>query len=493
MKTKIYYNDLKLNNLILLILILAAFACNQVPDSVEKLNIIPKIFPDYTNVTIPANIAPLNFTMDSCDFIKAVFTGKGNEFEVDGKNNIVIPDSKWANLLKNSKEDSLQVIITVKKNGKWIQYLPFSIYVSIDEMDDYLVYRRIAPGYQKWSKMGLYQRNLTNFDESAIVNSDMLPGTCMNCHSFANNDPNTMQMHFRMENSGTILIREGKIEKLNTKTDQTISNCVYPYWHPSGKFISYSVDKTAQMFHSQSDKRIDVFDSESDIVVYDIDQNELFTNPAIATKENFEVAQSFSADGKKLFFCSAKARKMPDEFDQVKYSLCMIDFDADSAKISGSVDTLISAYTTGKSVSFPRMSPNGKFLLFSMADYGYFQIWHKESDLYLMNISDRKYFPLTGLNSPEADSYHSWSSNSKWIVTASRRIDGLYSHPFISHVDESGKTTKAFVIPQKSPTFYYDFMYSFNVPEFVKGSVTTDKYEVEKVLKSKGKQVNFRN
>jgi len=321
----------------------------------------------------------------------------------------------------------------------------------------------------------------------------MLPGTCMNCHSFANGDPKTMMVHFRMANNGTVLIRDGKVEKLNTKTDQTISNCVYPYWHPSGNYIAYSVNKTAQMFHSESDKRIEVFDSESDIVIYDVNQNELFTNAAISTKENFEVTPSFSADGKKLFFCSSKARKMPDEYDQVKYSLCVTDFDIDSAKISNKVDTLVSAYKTGKSVSFPRISPDGKLLLFSLSAYGYFHIWHKDADLYLMNLSDTTYFPVTGLNSNDADSYHYWSSNGRWIVTASRRMDGLYSHPYMCYVDKNGKSGKAFMLPQKSPDFYREFMYSFNVPEFVKSKVETDSYEIEKVIKGKAKQVIFKN
>ena len=71
----------------------------------------------------------------------------------------------------------------------------------------------------------------------------------------------------------------------------------------------------------------------------------------------------------------------------------------------------------------------------------------------------------------QVESYHSWSSNSRWFVFSSRRIDGLYTRPYIAYVDEDGKVGKPFLLPQKDAGFYQSFMKSFNIPEFITGKV----------------------
>ena len=79
--------------------------------------------------------------------------------------------------------------------------------------------------------------------------------------------------------------------------------------------------------------------------------------------------------------------------------------------------------------------------------------------------------PLVEVNSDDVESYHSWSSNSRWFVFSSRRIDGLYTRPYIAYVDEDGKVGKPFLLPQKDAGFYQSFMKSFNIPEFITGKV----------------------
>ena len=65
----------------------------------------------------------------------------------------------------------------------------------------------------------------------------------------------------------------------------------------------------------------------------------------------------------------------------------------------------------------------------------------------------------------KSDSYHSWSSNSRWFVFASKRGDGQYGKPYFCHLDADGNTTKPFVLPQKSSRFYLYNLKSFNVPD----------------------------
>lgn len=227
--------------------------------------------------------------------------------------------------------------------------------------------------------------------------------------------------------------------------------------------------------------RIEVYDLKSDVVVYDTEKHEIITSSLLHGMDAFESFPSFSPDGRTMYFCSAEyVEEMPFDFEDVHYSLCSISFDPETRSFGTQVDTLYNARTEGYSVSFPRVSPDGKYLMFTLSDYGGFSIWHKDADLYLMDLSTGNYFPMENANSQDADSYHSWSSNSRWVVFSSRRIDGLYTRPHIAYVSETGEVGKTFVLPQKDVDFYHRFMYSYNVPEFVKGKVKDNRREIKK-------------
>jgi hypothetical protein len=144
------------------------------------------------------------------------------------------------------------------------------------------------------------------------------------------------------------------------------------------------------------------------------------------------------------------------------------------------------------SVSFPRVSPNGQFLMYTVSRYGNFSIWHKDADLRLIDLIKNRTIDLTNVNSKLAESYHSWSSDSKWFVFSSRRVDGLYTRPFFAHLESDGVTTKPFMLPQKDPDFYDLFLKSYNIPEFITGPVTVSHSAIEKIARyDKGKDVKF--
>lgn len=270
---------------------------------------------------------------------------------------------------------------------------------------------------------------------------------------------------------GTILVDGDKIEKLNTKTKETISPLVYPSWHPSGKYVAFSVNTTKQAFHLNDRNRVEVYDEASDVVVYDVEKHEIVTASNIFSKDAFETFPTFSPDGKTLYFCTAEARPIPQEYSEVKYNLCSVSFDPVTRAFGAQVDTLYNAKSGGMSASFPRVSPDGRYLLYTLSGYGNFSIWHKDADLYMADLQTGTSRPLVEVNSDDVESYHSWSSNSRWFVFSSRRIDGLYTRPYIAYVDEYGKVGKPFLLPQKDAGFYQSFMKSFNIPEFITGKV----------------------
>lgn len=467
-------------------------SCSKPDDLFRDQDSLPVIFPDYCDVTVPMNIAPLNFMLvDDSEKLIAYIAGPNDKISVRGRDKIIIPAARWSKLLKNNTGGSLSVTLFARIEGEWNRYQPFSINIRSEPVDPWIVYRLIAPGYETWSEMGIYQRNLTTFNQEPIINNRLLPGACMNCHSFRSNDPENMMLHLRGNIGGTILVQDRKNVRLNTKTRETISNCVYPYWHPSEDFIAYSVNNIQQVFHSVKEKRIEVFDFRSDIVVYDIRDNKIITSKIISSDESFETFPSFTPDGKSLLFCSAKKGVQPDEYDKIKYSLCKVDFDASSGTFGDRIDTLVSSFQTGKSVSYPRVSPDGKYLVFTLSDYGNFSIWHREADLYQLEMNTGDFRPIEAINSSETESYHSWSSNSRWMIFSSRRTDGLYTRPFIAFADEEGTFSKPFMVPQKDPEYYQMSLRSFNVPEFVTGKVTSDGRSMLKAIGSPAKDVNF--
>ena len=470
---------------VIVLSVLAIMSCGRVVPSgklVEDYN----IFPDYKEVTVPPNIAPLNFCMSGSSAYALTVEGAGAAFSVKSRKGCFhLPAGKWKRLLKASKGSDLHFSIAVRQDGKWLEMNPFTIHVAEEEASPYIAYRLIPPGYGMWRRMGIYQRNIESFRQTPVYENKLTGDNCVNCHSFPSRDPSSMVFHMRARNGGTVLIEDGEVHKLNTKTDSTISNLVYPYWHPSGKFIAFSVNKTFQTYHMTGTERIEVYDSASDVVVLDLDAREILSCPLLKSGASFETFPSFSPDGKSLYFCTSKAvGEMPADYMDVHYSLCRIDFDPDTRSFGEKVDTLFNAGDCS-SVSFPRVSPDGRFLVFTRHEFGTFSIWHSDADLWCVDLSDGRLFPLTAANSPEStDSYHSWSAESRWLVFSSRRADGLYTRPYFTYVSEDGTASKAFMLPQKNPRKYYrELMFSYNIPEFIDGKVKSDRHGIASVMR----------
>ncbi len=471
--------------------LMALFLCTSCGERIivveQQLNEETAIYPDYKEVTIPVNIAPLNISLLDMDDAQLILEGEdGDGFQVATRKGFFdIPKNKWSQLLDANKGKKIKLTICKQVEGKWSALTPFYIHIAQEPIDKYIAYRLIPPDYELWNKMGIYERNLESFEESAIYENTTGDYNCANCHSFLNGNPKQFMFHTRETHPGTLVFKNGQLEKLNTKTDETISFLVYPYWHPDGRYIVFSVNSTRQAFHANNLNRVEVYDSASDVVVYDTEKHQVMSCDLLKADSVFETFPSFSADGKSIYFCSAKAvNPMPYEYQKVHYDLCRIDFNSATGEFGTQVDTLFHASSIGKSVSLPRESPDGKFLTFVLHQYGNFSIWHKDADLYTIDLASGESYPFEKANSNNVESYHSWSRNSKWMVFSSRRDDGLYTRPYICYIDETGKAHKAFMLPQQNPKKYYqDLMLSYNIPEFITEKVVVSQKAIEKMLK----------
>ena len=455
-------------------------ACVPSPKDIQMVEALPNIFPDYINVTVPAEIAPLNFNVmyENTEAVEVKVEERGEKKVLTlAKGNLAsFNEEEWHNLLSANKGGEISLTVTALQGGQWKQYEPFSIYVSEFPLEDYgLTYRRIAPGYEVYSKMGIYQRCLSNFDEEAIIENTVSPGACLNCHTSNATKPNEFTFHLRGQHGATMVQKNGNREWLKARNDSLGGSMVYPYWHSGGRYCAYSTNNTHQAFHSFPNERIEVYDVASDVFVYDTETHELILSPLLSMEDHFETYPAFSPDGKTLYFVSSDYKEIPSEYKEIRYDLCSIVFDAKTRKYGDKVDTLYSASSMGKSLVFPRPSYDGKYLMFTLSDYGCFPIWHKEADLWLLNLETGEAKSLDEVNSEDTESFHNWSSNSHWFVFSSRRMYGLYTQLFLSSIDSEGNVSKPFLLPQENPYEYYDITpYSFNVPDFTNTKVQFD-------------------
>ena len=466
--------------LYIVICAMTVVACTHhpdVPQNYSSVNSQPDIYPDYKDVVIPPNIAPLNFGVrGNVSDCVARFTLPNNQTITFGSDNKVLIDANdWKEMLAAAKGSSIKVEVFTNEDNQWKAYQSFTIQVANEEIDPYISYRLIFPSYVAYEMLCISQRNLTNFDEKDIFNNMMVSGEkdgqCINCHSY--------------QNYGTKNMQFDKPQKIDLKTDSTISAGVYPAWHPTLPLIAYSTNHTGQSFHTRSKAKIEVQDSESDLILYDIEKNEVRYISGKA--DELECFPCWTPDGKYLYYCSAhfdyrndslpKSGEMIMRYEEVRYDIYRKSFDAKKLSF-GPTELVYKASDDSVSATFPRISPDGRYLLTGIAPYGCFHVWHPTADLYLMDLKTNKLRKLENVNSPNAESYHSWSSNGRWIVFISRRDDNNFSRLYFAYFDKEGKAHKAFELPQRDPDFYTYFMRSYNVPEFMKEPVTVTPQEL---------------
>ena len=481
---------------LLLVLSLSLAACSrvEVPAQYSETASLPKVYPDYINVTVPVNIAPLSMELDTpADEMVARYSYGNQEIVCGGEK--AQPDiDEWRTLAAAAKGHDIRVDIYARHHDQWTHYKPFAISVSADSIDPYISYRLIAPSYVTYEELTISQRCLENYDETVIYNnmlaSNDSDGQCINCHNVQNYNPDRYQFHARQNHGGTFIEYDGKMQKVNMKNDSILSAGVYPAWHPTLKLLAYSTDKTMQSFHTRDINKIEVIDSQSDLILFDPDKNEVST--ILNDSTEFEVFPCWSPDGKYLYYASAHFEfrdttahetEAIARAQDIKYSIYRLPFD-EKTRTFGPREMVFDAAAMGKSATFPRVSPDGRFLLYSLGGWGCFHVWHRDADLWLTDLQTMQSQPLTAANSNNAESYHEWSSNGRWIVFSSRRNDGVYTRPFIAHIDKNGKPSKAFELPQADPDYHRQFMKSYNATIFMRGPVKTTPQDIYDVLKN---------
>lgn len=524
-----------------LLFLLASCTSPSLPDTYTQGKAHPKIYPDYIDVTVPANIAPLHFQIDQdADTYVTRFSTADDEWLVSGRD--VRPGIKTWRAITAAALDAkspVSVEVYMEHQGQWLRTLPFNITVSPDSIDPYISYRLISPSYVTYEDLTLNQRCLETFDETLIygnmINSDEDNGQCINCHHTQWYNPRRLQFHVRQYLGGTVISYDGKTDKVNLKTDSTLSAGVYPTWHPRQPWIVYSTNMTGQSFHTRDPQKIEVQDTKSNLIFYDVEHGEV--TPITRDTTWLDCFPFWSPDGRYVYYVSAHWERLDtvaldfeliQNYKAVQYNLYRMPFD-EQTRTFGPRQLIYDAVARNRSVTFPRISPDGRWLMFTEARFGVFHIWHTDADLYLLDLnrvqpipdvvhpivteipnpndpSEPKLWqreradslrevqgamvpmpdiirPAEALNSEDCESYHSWSSNGRWVIFSSRRTDGNFTRPFIAHHDGNGNFTRPFELPQDDPQYHRLFLRSYNVPEFMAGPVTITPQEFASVIK----------
>jgi Tol biopolymer transport system component len=445
------------------------------------------LFPDLRNVTIPPNIAPINLKIvKPAEKFRVVLASRATPLLVieSAAPSIYFPDKKWRTILADNAGGSLVLTLSIQEKERGFRwYAPCTVHVAREPIDPWIAYRVIKPIYNWWKDVGIYARNLASFDQREIINGGRFENGCVNCHSFLNNDPRRFAVSVRSKKFGnaSIFVTDDKAFKQNTKFG-------YSSWHPSGKIITFSNMQVNQFFHTSRSESRDVVDMYSYLACYDIEKHAVRKIDNLLSPHELQTYPAWAPDGKSMYFCSAPVlwdnydTIPPRDFAKVRYSLKKIDYDI-SSDSWGKPRTMLSSEKTNRSIVMPRVSPDGKFLLFCMCDYGVFPAFQKSGDLYCMDLATGDYWGLD-CNSGESESWHSWSSNGRWIAFSSKRADGVFTRVYLCYIDKSGKAGKPFVLPQRDPGFYDSFMKTYSVPEFLIGPPLVDAREIGRAART---------
>jgi hypothetical protein len=479
-----------------LVLFLSAASLQAGPPAVEPgdvLSQIPRIQPDYTDLTIPPNIAPLNFLIKQAGASYYVSVGgtAGPPIELHSRSpKITIPERPWRQLLAQNKGNELEVSIYVQdESKKWRRFGAITNRVALEEVDPFLLYRKIHAAHSTWSSMGLYQRNLETFEETPFLENRRFANDCCHCHALRNNNPNT----------ATVLIRsthyENSLLVISNGVAETVRGSFgFIAWHPKGNLLASSFSKPRLMLHSVRNDMRDIAELEAWIGYFSLGAETVKPVPGLVDKSRLMSFPLWSPDGRHLYYCSAPnpwtnmAMVTATSYRTAKYDLMRVSYDIEHDQW-GKPETVLPVSQTGFSVAQPRISPSGRWIFFCAIDYGCWPTYDSASDLYGIDLeagekNGKFVCRKLELNSQECESWLSWSSNSRWVVFSSKRISRLYNRPYLAYVSPDGECGKPFILPQSDPEYYDSLLKTYTIPTLATGPITVPQSKLIEAIKS---------
>jgi Flp pilus assembly protein TadD len=310
---------------------------------------------------------------------------------------------------------------------------------------------------------------------------------CGNCHSFADNgsvlgldvdygnDKGAygilpVSKHMVMDDAKIITWADYK------RADGELTFGLLSRVSPTGRYVVSTV-KDRSVFVAIPDLMISqlFFPIKGILVVYDRETKRFSSLPGADDPQYVQSNAVWSPDGKEIIFARAKAHRaerleqqnnvlidgkdVPEFTEEKKpflYDLYRIPFNDGKG---GTPEPVQGASGDEMSNFFPKYSPDGKWIVFCKAKS--YMLLQPDSELYISPAGGGVARRLR-YNTARMNSWHSWSSNSRWLVFSSK-VNGPYTQLFLTHIDEDGNDSppvllERFTSPDRAA----------NIPEFVK-------------------------
>ncbi len=328
-------------------------------------------------------------------------------------------------------------------------------------------------------------RNVAD-DSSHVVMTDL--HSCANCHSFAANGKTLgLDMDGPQNDKGLYaMVPIGK--RMTIRNEDMISWSSFPsessspvrvgfmsQVSPDGRYVVTTTrppgTSSSQFYYVSNFKDyrfLQVFYPTRGIIQwYDKTEKKLRPLPGADDPRYLQSNAVWSPDEKFLVFERAVAKdpypadgKMaayandPEEV-KIQYDLYRIDFNGGKG---GTPVPIEGASNNAMSNSFPKISPDGKWIVYVQAKNG--QLMRPDSRLWIV--------PATGgtprlmhCNTPLMNSWHSFSPNGHWLVFSSKSRSP-YTQMFLTHIDADGNDSPAILIENSTAANR-----AVNIPEFV--------------------------
>lgn len=305
--------------------------------------------------------------------------------------------------------------------------------------------------------------------------------TCANCHSFSN-DGKTLGLDLDGPHNDKGLYAIVPVRpRISIRNEDVISWKSFRRQMERGKRIGfmsqvspdgrYVVTATQVQYYVANFKDyrfLQVFYPTRGILAwYDRSSGEVHPLPGADDPRYVHANAVWSPDGSFLVFARAKAadsypkgRKMaeyandPNEVP-IQYDLYRIPFNGGRG---GKAEPVAGASANGMSNSFPKVSPDGRWIVFVQSRNG--QLMRPDGKLYIVPAAGGE-ARLMRCNTPLMNSWHSFSPNGRWMVFSSKSRSP-YTQLFLTHIDENGNDSPAILIENSTAANR-----AANIPEFV--------------------------
>jgi hypothetical protein len=344
--------------------------------------------------------------------------------------------------------------------------------VSLYSTDPLIVYRLVTPLFSTWKTPDI-KYYVVSTGESRMF----LPGKdtyCTNCHSFPGSttvpveDLNmaiAVRSQVVLENSRRILglynfhRREGKALNIDS---------FFMGWRADGRKVAVTGGHGVLIRSLITLETQEFYVYSADIVI--VDPGTLETQPLLGAGEPglMESFPNWSPDGRTIMF--ARAEEISGrQYSERRYDLYTVPY---SDGKGGKAEPVPGASHNGRSNFAPRYSPNGRWVVFNQCDFG--SLVSPTADLFIMSTEPGAVPRRLECNWEYAmDSHHSWSSNGRWLLFASKRDDGIFARLYVTEIDDDGHASPPVELPGQT-----EAMMCYNVPEFLRYEVVVDPDDV---------------